>query len=97
MQEDWLDTFNDNGLNNFIDRVRNCKLLVIDDFGKGDIPPGFMGFFFDLIDQRIQWTSKGTVITTNLNDKEFTNYCGDALNDRFNLGQIIKFNDETRR
>ena len=94
----WLDTFKNKGqLNNFIDKVTNCELLVIDDFGTGELPAGFMGFFMELVDKRMQWTNRGTIITTNLDGKTFDDYCGTALSDRILTAQIFEFKGKTKR
>lgn len=97
MSNNWLETFNRDRYSNYIERVTNCNLLVIDDFGTADIAPGFMAFFMDLINSRLQWTTRGTVITTNLQAKAFALYCGDALTDRINTGQLFEFKGKTRR
>lgn len=94
----WLEKFKNNDpLNNLIDKVTNYELLVIDDFGTGDIPPGFMGFFMDLLNTRMQWSNRGTIITTNLDSQTFDNYCGPALSDRILTGQIFEFKGKTKR
>ena len=97
MQQNWLLTFKSDIHNRYIQSVTTCNLLVIDDFGIGDIPPGFMTFFFELIDQRAQWSDRGTIITTNLNDADFSRYCGEALNDRIGTGQKMVFKEKSRR
>lgn len=76
----------------FISQLFSCSLLVVDDFGTGFIPNNFMKFFMDLINSRIQWKRKGTIITTNLNGDDLTLICGDALVDRLMSGQIFEFN-----
>ncbi len=73
------------------------NLLVVDDFGTGEVSPGFMKFFLDMIDTRLQWSNRGTIMTTNLDDKQFVDYCGEALNDRVKTGQKIIFKDISRR
>lgn len=78
-------------------KLEIVNLLVIDDFGTGDVPPGFMKFFLDLINTRMQWSDRGTIISTNLSDKDFTDYCGSALNDRIKTGQKFEFKDKSRR
>lgn len=93
MQEKWLGEERDR----FIEKIRKVNLLVVDDFGTGDVPPGFMKFFLDLIDTRLQWSNRGTVITTNLDDSNLISYCGEALNDRIKTGQKFEFKDKTRR
>ncbi len=93
----WLQTFKAEKYDGFIDRITTCNLLVIDDLGTSDIPAGFLSFFMDLINSRMQWTDRGTVITTNLDDKTFENYCGEALSDRIATGQVFEFKGESRR
>lgn len=97
MLNDWLMTFKSDRPSNYVQMVTECNLLVVDDFGTGDIPPGFMSFFMELIDKRTQWSDRGTIITTNLNDADFSKYCGEALNDRISTGQKIGFVDKSRR
>lgn len=94
---DWLDTFKTDKISTYIDRVKTYNLLVIDDFGTGDVSPGFMSFFMDVIDTRMQWTNRGTIITSNLDEKAFGLFCGEALADRINTGQLFEFKGQTRR
>lgn len=75
----------------------NCEMLVIDDFGISDLPTGFMSYFMELMNSRIQWANKGTVITTNLQGSALTRICGDALMDRLMTGQIFNFSGPSRR
>jgi len=93
----WIDTFKNERPSNLTDRVMNTSLLVIDDFGLKDPTPAFMQFFMDIINTRMQWTNRGTIITTNLKDEDFIKYCGEALTDRINTGQKFEFKDKSRR
>ncbi len=95
MFKNWLDTFD--RFTNYIERVEKTGLLVVDDFGTGDVSEKFMKFFMSLINTRIQWKERGTIITTNLNNKRFNEVCGEALSDRIATGQRFEFNGETRR
>lgn len=97
MQSDWLDAIKSKEFNNYIYKIKNCSLLVVDDFGTGEIPPGFMSFFMDVMDTRLQWTNRGTIITTNLNSQKLGEFCGEALTDRLNTGYFFKFVGTTRR
>lgn len=97
MAKNWLDNVRSDGFNTYIDKVTKCNLLVIDDFGTADIPPGFMAFFMDLIDTRMQWSNRGTIVTTNLDKKKFALYCGEALTDRMNTSQVFEFKGKSRR
>ncbi len=93
----WLETFNTEKYNNYIEKITNISLLVVDDFGTADMTANFKSFFMDLINTRMQWSDRGTVITTNLELKEFMNVCGEALSDRIRTGQIFEFKEKTRR
>ncbi len=93
----WLETFKSDFNAHFFERISRVELLVIDDFGTSEVSPGFMSYFMDLIDKRLQWSNRGTVITTNLKDDAFSNYCGEALTDRIKTGQLFIFEDKSRR
>lgn len=75
----------------FFDKLLNPALLVIDDFGIVETPKSFMELFMDLLNSRMQWKRRGTVITTNLDDKMLSQYCGDALADRLATGITFEF------
>lgn len=95
MYEQWLSTFKVD--TNFCSKVTNVPLLVVDDFGTGAMSPDFMTFFMELINTRMQWSNRGTIISTNLNDEMLGKYCGNALMDRLNTGQKFIFEGKTRR
>ncbi len=97
MFNNWLATFKDGNVSNYIDRVLTCNLLVIDDFGTKDNSSGFMDFFMEVINSRMQWTDRGTIITTNLTIKKLSEFCGQALSDRLTTGQRFKYEGVTRR
>lgn len=97
MSAKWLETFRQDRIDYFTPRVTSCNLLVIDDFGLKDPSPSFLEFFMDLIDTRLQWSNRGTVITTNLDSDKLSEYCGEALTDRINTGQLFNFTNKSRR
>ena len=97
MAQRWLESFRSERIDAFIPSLSKVNLLVIDDFGTSEIPPGFMSFFMDLINSRMQWTDRGTMISTNLSNDKFAEYCGEALADRFNTGQKLVFTGKSRR
>ena len=97
MMNDWLDTFKYQGVTNYINRITSVELLVIDDFGTGTLATGFMQFFMGLINDRMQWKKRKTILTTNLNDDAMSAVCGDALSDRINTGVLLIFDGPTRR
>ena len=93
----WLEAQKDILLNGFIDKVRSVRLLVVDDFGIAEISPGFLSWFFDTIDYRLQWKNKGTIITTNLKEKDFAALCGEAFIDRIFSAKLFSFTGKSRR
>jgi hypothetical protein len=93
----WLETFNSKELNTFIQKITTTTLLVVDDFGTGEMTPAFLSFFMDLINSRMQWTNRGTIITTNLNDDKIGEFCGDAFVDRLLTGQFFEFTGPSKR
>jgi hypothetical protein len=93
----WMETFKSEGVSNYIQKVTTVNFLVIDDFGTGEVSAGFMSFFLDLINTRMQYKSRGTVITTNLSDEKFGVFCGDALADRIQTGQVFLFEGTSKR
>lgn len=97
MAGDLLDTFKEDKFSNYIQRMKNVTLLVIDDFGTAQMTPNFLSFFMDLISHRMQWLKKGTIITTNLENDDFSEYCGDSLNDRIRTGKKMIFTGDSRR
>jgi len=96
MSNNWLVAQGDH-MNNYVNTVTATPLLVIDDFGTGEPNPKFLEFFMDVINTRLQWKARGTVITTNLEVKKFSAFCGEALSDRIMTGQIFGFEGKTRR
>lgn len=96
MSNNWLLAHGDS-MNNYVNSVMSTPLLIVDDFATGEPNPKFLEFFMELINTRLQWKSRGTVITTNLDVKKFNNFCGDALSDRIMTGQIFSFEGGTRR
>lgn len=96
MISNWLISFSDIN-NTYISQVSNVPLLVIDDFGLNEPNPKFLEFFMELINTRMQWKNRGTIITTNLDSKSFIAFCGGALCNRILTGQIFEFTGKSRR
>jgi hypothetical protein len=92
----WLEAVNSKS-SEYIQKIKTCSLLVVDDFGTAEPSPQFMGFFMDLINSRMQWTKRGTIISTNRSDAELSSYCGEALTDRLWTGQKFEFHDKSKR
>lgn len=97
MLDRWMETFKADKYDGFIDKIKTIEILVIDDFGTGELSKGFLSFFMDIINTRMQWTNRGTVITTNLDDRKIGLYCGDPLADRLTTGQKFLFEEKESR
>lgn len=96
MSNNWLINQNEK-TSNYVNNLMVTPLLVVDDFATGEPNPKFLEFFMELINTRMQWKSRGTVITTNLDIKKFSAFCGAALAGRIMTGQVFNFEGETRR
>lgn len=97
MLNKWMESLKDKELNTFQEKVKNVELLVIDDFGTSEGSPGFMSYFMDLINSRNQWSNRGTVITTNLDETQMADFCGEALSDRISTGQAFEYHSDISR
>lgn len=78
-------------------RLTNITLLIVDDLGLTKPSQGFLAYFKDILDARMQWSTRGTVITTNLEDDLLSDFAGDALADRIRTGQLFRFEGPSRR
>lgn len=93
----WSQSFVEGKQPTFVHSLENLSLLVIDDFATCEPTPGFLDFFMHLINHRMQWTNKGTIITTNLDSVKMSKYCGEALSDRLATAQEFTFSGPSRR
>ena len=93
----WLETFKNESVIKLKNHLTICSILVIDDFGTGEISPAFLVFFLGIINTRLQWTDRGTIITTNLDMQTISKTCGEAIMDRFSTGQAFIFEGKSRR
>lgn len=97
MADRWLATFHEDIPSGYVQKIMNCNLLVIDDFGTAELSKSLLEFIMHVINNRLQWSNRGTVITTNLDSRKLSEYCGDALSDRLNTGQKFLFSGKSRR
>ncbi len=97
LADQWQANFNSDKPYLFREKIYSYALLVVDDFGTKDPTPGFLEFFMDVINTRMQWKRRGTIITTNLDDKNMAQFCGSSLSDRLNTGQKLIFTGKTKR
>ncbi len=93
----WVASIRENCTPEYTRQVSEVNLLVIDDFGIGESTTAFMTFIMDLINTRLQWTNRGTVITTNLAEKEIQLLTSPAFMDRLNTGQHFEFREKKSR
>ena len=62
-------SYNNNESEEFVHKVKNCSLLLIDDFGAEKTTDWVLETYFEIIDFRYA-NLKPTIIATNLTDKE---------------------------
>lgn len=73
-------------------RLRDTELLVIDDFAQGDLSPGYAAFVFSVINYRMGFDNKGTILTTNASVDKLEKYTGGAFLDRLRTARLnIRF------
>lgn len=91
LERRWISASKEASKIHLFDKLTTVRLLVLDDFGQRQPPPGFMQFIFDIISNRIGWSDKGTIITTNLSTTGIYNYSGEALSNRMQAGTVMPF------
>ena len=82
---------------NLIEKFGSCDLLVLDDLGTRTPTESFLDFLYILINQRCSKVSTGTIISTNLNEKEMEQKLGESISSRIGSGIIIKFSGKDKR
>ncbi len=97
LADKWLQTFKEDTPSGYAHKVMEAKLLVIDDFGTAELSKSLLEFIMQVINTRLQWSNRGTIISTNLDSKKLAEYCGEALSDRINTGQLFLFSGPSRR
>lgn len=98
LNERWLYSKQDNSSLELSSRLKQTKLLVLDDFGTKTPSEAFGDFLYAIIDYR--WNHRnqlGTIITTNMTGKITRERFGDAILSRIASGMQIRFDGEDRR
>lgn len=96
LERKWISASKEESKVHLFHKLTNVSLLVLDDFGQRQPPPGFMQFIFDVISNRIGWSDKGTIITSNLDTQKIYSYSGEALSSRLKAGIVMPFSSEGR-
>lgn len=79
-------------------RLKQTKLLVLDDLGTKKPSDSFGDFLYSIIDYRWNQRDKlGTIITTNMNGQITRERFGDAILSRIASGIRLRFEGEDRR
>ena len=65
LRDVWLQAQREGNLGQLMERLRGYGLLIVDDVGQPDATAGFMAMLFELLDYRMQWSDRGTLLTTN--------------------------------
>jgi len=93
---DWKESLSNPMVN--MERYKNTKILIIDDFGSKDPTQGYFEYLFSLMDYR--WErgfSLGTVIVINRESKEMKEIFGERFFSRISSGKMITLLNQDRR
>lgn len=94
----WLKDKHENTSLELSSRLKETKLLVLDDLGTKTPTDAFADFLYGIIDYRWNHRSTlGTIITTNMTGKITRERFGDAILSRIASGVQIRFDGEDRR
>lgn len=81
----------------YLNRLKNCKLLVIDEIGSGRITPVSYNHFYDLINYRVD-NGLTTIYTTNYNDERIQEVLGERLYSRiYHTATVLEFRADNVR
>lgn len=97
LADEWLEFTRNGNFSAFRKKIESVSFLAIDDLGTKDLTQSFLEFLLDIIDFRMQWKNKLTLITTNILPDKFVEFFGERLSDRIRTAFSIKFSGESRR
>lgn len=101
LKQIYLNNIFENGKNEKLrESCKTTELLIIDDIGANnmELKGSFSEFLFSIINHRCENKKKlGTIITTNMNGKEFGEAIGHAFLTRVASDIIIRFDEADRR
>lgn len=81
----------------YLNRLKNCKLLVIDEIGSGRITPVSYNHFYDLINYRVD-NGLTTIYTTNYSDERIQEVLGERLYSRiYHTATVLEFRADNVR
>lgn len=81
----------------YLNRLKNCKLLVIDEIGSGRITPVSYNHFYDLINYRVD-NGLTTIYTTNYSDERIQEVLGERLYSRiYHTATVLEFKADNVR
>lgn len=98
LNERWLAEKMDGNALELGRRLKQTRLLVIDDLGTKKPTDAFGDFLYSIIDYR--WNHRdnlGTIITTNMNGQVTRERFGDAILSRIASGILMRFEGKDRR
>lgn len=81
----------------YLNLLKNCKLLVIDEIGSGRITPVSYNHFYDLINYRVD-NGLTTIYTTNYSDERIQEVLGERLYSRiYHTATVLEFRADNVR
>jgi DNA replication protein DnaC len=92
LNQQWLTNMQDYVLNStYASKIKEVKVLVIDDLGLRKPSDGFLDYLFDIINHRCLQRDLITIYSTNLQSKELNDILGPRLISRIADGPVFKF------
>lgn len=93
----WKSQMNEGWMNfDLMTKLKNYKVLVLDDIGTRDPSPAFLDFIYSIINHRGLYDCI-TIYTSNLSSKELNESFGPRIVSRMTEGLILKFEGEDLR
>jgi DNA replication protein len=75
----------------YLNRLKRCDLLVIDEIGSGRVTQVSYNHFYDLVNYRVD-NNLATIYTTNYNDEQIKDVLGERLYSRiYDMSTVIEF------
>ena len=75
----------------YLNRLKNCDLLIIDELGGGRLTQVSYNHFYDLVNYRVD-NELATIYTTNFSDAQIKDILGERMYSRiFDTATVIEF------
>ena len=96
LAEKWANRMSE-GNSYLLSDLQKGGLLVIDDIAQGTCTASFLNLVFEILSCRMDFSNRGTILTTNASPESVINMVGEALADRLRTQTWIKTQGKSRR